>query len=240
MQVEGEAGFVLHTREYRESSQLVDLFTRHHGRLRVVARGVRSGKTGRGQKLFPFTPLQLAWRGRGELKNLVSSEPLAVPALLQLQGEKLYSGFYLNELLLRLLAEHDPHEHLFDCYRQTVAALEAGEPLEKILRLFELKLLQEIGYGLVLDYDARTGDAIRNQAWYWFDQQQGLVQRQLPPGMEGKGSWFYGEHLLAMSAGTMDTTPVLKDAKRLLRQAIQPHLGGRPLRSRELFRSYVK
>ncbi len=238
MRVDGETGYVLHTRRYRENSQLVDLFTRHHGRLRVVARsGKSSAKRGgrSGLQLFPFTPLQLSWQGRGELKNLVSAEVLAAPVMLQLQGETLYSGFYLNELLMRLLAEHDPHQQLFDCYRQTVSALAASEPLEKTLRRFELTLLEEIGYGLMLDCDAETGEAIASDAWYRFDQEQGLIRREPPAGMHGKANWFSGLHLSAMNDLDKASAAVLKDAKRLLRLALQTHLGDRPLRSRELF-----
>ncbi len=238
MRVDRETGYVLHTRSYRENSQLVDLFTRQYGRLRVVARSARGGnkRGGRpGLQLFPFTPLQLSWQGRSELKTLVSAEILAAPVTMHLQGETLYSGFYLNELLMRLLAEHDPHHQLFDCYRETVSALAAGEPLEKTLRLFELTLLEEIGYGLMLDCDTETGEAIASDAWYRFDQEQGLIRSQPPAGMQGKANWFSGQHLLAMANLDTSSAAVLKDAKRLLRLALQAHLGDKPLRSRELF-----
>ncbi len=183
MRVDGEIAFVLHTRAYRETSQLVDLFSRRYGRFRVVAKGSRGAKslTSKSSKILqPFTPLQISWSGKGELKTLLSSE--TVMALPLLQGERLYSGFYLNELLLRLLTEHDPHEQLFDQYHDTLMQLSRNDSLETLLRTFELRLLEEIGYGLVVDIDAESGEPVREEGWYWFDPQQGFVERLPPQG----------------------------------------------------------
>ena len=238
MKVDGEVAFVLHTRPYRETSQLVDMFSRHYGRLRVVARGSRGGRTrpGRSQiSLQPFTPLQLDWSGKGELKTLIRAEPIASFPLLE--GERLYSGFYLNELLLRLLAEHDPHEQLFDQYRKTLLHLAETDSLEKMLRNFEMILLDEVGYGLVMDADAESGEPIRAGAWYRYDQQYGFVEQARPRELRSLSNWFSGETLLALRDGHYEVESVLKDAKRLIRLALEPHLGGKPLRSRELFRT---
>ena len=154
LRVDSEPAFVLHTRPYRETSQLVDLFSRHYGRLRVVARGFRRPKNG-SRILAPFTPLLVGWSGKSELKTLVSAEHSG--RSLMLSGERLYSGFYLNELLIRLLVEHDPQQYLFDHYLNIMTSLADGEPIEPALRLFERNLLDEAGYGLMIDTDIVSG-----------------------------------------------------------------------------------
>ena len=232
IRIDGEPAFVLHTRAYRETSQLVDLFTRHYGRLRVVARGFRRPKTG-GRVLEPFIPLVVGWSGKGELKNLVSAEPSGHPLLLT--GNHLFSGFYLNELILRLLADHDPHETLFDSYLEVIARLSGGEEIEPTLRIFEYSLLDEIGYGLVLDSTIDAGNAVEPDSWYWFDPSTGVSERTFMDKEKSQPNWFRGSELLAIAAGEYTAPTSAKSAKRLMRLAIQSLLGDKPLRSRELF-----
>ena len=236
MKIDGEQAFVLHTRAYRETSQLVDLFTRNHGRLRVVARGSRgTSRKGTGRALMPFAALQVSWSGKGELKTLSSAE--AIEAYPLLKGERLYSGFYLNELLMRLLADHDPHEQLFDHYQQVVKLLAGDDCLETLLRCFETRLLEEIGYELVLDADVETGEEVRPDAWYWYDPQHGVIERFRKEGSPDKANWFKGEQLLAIAGQSFEQQETRKTAKRLLRLALQSHLGNKPLQSRKLFQA---
>ena len=236
MRVNSEQAFVLHTRAYRETSQLVDIFSRHHGRLRLVAKGSRGGSSKKTAKaLMPFTAYLTSWSGKGELKNLLSAEAISVNPLLR--GERLYSGFYLNELLIRLLAEHDPHEELFDHYQQAIEQLVEGGCLETLLRQFEARLLEEIGYGLVIEADAETGEQLRADAWYWYDPEQGLAERLPPAASQHKSAWFCGRHLQAIAENDLTKKEFRRDAKRLLRLALKPHLGDKPLQSRELLRS---
>ncbi len=222
----GQPAFVLHSRSYKESSSLVDLLT-PQGRVRAVLRGAR-GKAG--SLVRPFIPLELELRGRGELKTVTRLEAAGIPNLLS--GDALFSGLYLNELLLRLLPSEDPHPVLFQQYADTLPLLAADQPLEPLLRAFEWRLLDELGYAFSLALDlAET--PIQASLLYRLIPDAGFeVVSQLQPGV------FNGSDLLAM-ADTQWTTPgVLTAAKRLMRQALAPHLGGRPLVSRELFRKF--
>ena len=216
--------FVLHSRPYKETSALVDFFT-PEGRLRAVLRGAR-GKVG--SLARPFAPLELELRGRGELENVGRLEASGIAHWLQ--GQTLYSGMYLNELLLRLLPAEDPHPALFQHYALTLQALAANPPLEPLLRAFEWRLLDELGYGFALDIDI-TGQPIAVDGLYRLRPDAGLESvAQLQPGL------FQGADLLAMAEADWTSPGALAAAKRLMRQALAPHLGGRPLVSRELFR----
>lgn len=218
-----QPAYVLHTRAYRESSALVDFLT-PQGRLRAVMRGAR-GKAG--SLARPFVPLEVEFRGRGELKNVSRLEAAGIPNLLH--GEALFSGLYLNELLIRLLPEQDPHPATFDHYAMTVLALAQGRALEPLLRSFEWRLLDELGYGFALDMD-RLGQPIVATGLYRLQADAGLeAVGQLQPGV------FHGSELLAMAEVDWSVAGALAAAKRLMRQALAPHLGGRPLVSRELF-----
>ncbi|AYF87910.1 DNA repair protein RecO [Pseudomonas sp. JS3066] len=215
--------FVLHSRAYRESSALVDFFT-PEGRLRAVLRGAR-GKAGTLAR--PFLPLEAEFRGRGELKNVGRLESAGIPNLLA--GEALFSGLYLNELLVRLLPAEDPQPALFEHYAVTVQALAANRPLEPLLRAFEWRLLDELGYGFALDSDL-AGQPIAPEGIYRLLPDAGLEPvGQLQPGL------FQGRELLALAEADWSAPGALGAAKRLMRQALAPHLGGRPLVSRELF-----
>src|SRR5690606_26564991 len=145
----GDQGVVLHTRPFREASQFVSLFIVNHGRFYAVSRATRT--RGSGNQLRPFLLLRFCWRGRGDLQTLESVETVAVPT--PLAGEKLFVGFYPNELLTRLVHEHDPYPALFDRYARALTILATTEEVEPMLRYFELKLLEDLGYGLCLDVD---------------------------------------------------------------------------------------
>ncbi|MDH4583146.1 DNA repair protein RecO [Pseudomonas sp. BN415] len=215
--------FVLHSRAYRESSALVDFFT-PEGRLRAVMRGAR-GKAGTLAR--PFLPLEAEFRGRGELKNVARLEGGGIPNLLA--GEALFSGLYLNELLIRLLPAEDAQPALFEHYAVTLQALAANRPLEPLLRAFEWRLLDELGYGFALDSDL-AGQPIAPDGIYRLLPDAGLEPvGQLQPGL------FHGRELLALAEADWSAPGALGAAKRLMRQALAPHLGGRPLVSRELF-----
>ncbi len=218
-----QSAFVLHSRPYRESSALVDFFT-PEGRLRAVLRGAR-GKAGTLAR--PFVPLEVEFRGRGELKNVGRLE--SAGQAYWLDGNALFSGMYLNELLIRLLPAEDTHPTMFDHYAATLPALAAKRPLEPILRAFEWRLLTELGYGFALDQDI-AGQPIVSTGLYRLLPDTGLEPvGQFQPGL------FNGAELLAMAEADWDVPGALAAAKRLMRQALAPHLGGRPLVSRELF-----
>ncbi|MBT8766806.1 DNA repair protein RecO [Pseudomonas boanensis] len=223
MQTSAQLAFVLHSRPYRESSALVDFFS-PEGRFRAVLRGAR-GKAGTLAR--PFIPLEAEFRGRGELRNVARLESAGIPNLLA--GEALFSGLYLNELLVRLLPTEDPQPALFDHYALTLQALAANRPLEPLLRAFEWRLLDQLGYGFPLDIDV-AGQPIIPDRIYRLLPDAGLEPvAQLQPGL------FHGRELLALADANWDAPGALAAAKRLMRQALAPHLGGRPLVSRELF-----
>lgn len=223
MQTRAQPAFVLHSRAYRESSALVDFLT-PEGRLRAVMRGAR-GKAG--TLVRPFVPLEAEFRGRGELKNVGRLESAGIPHFLT--GEALFSGLYLNELTIRLLPAEAPHPALFEHYGATLQALADGRPLEPLLRAFEWRLLDELGYGFALDIDLH-GTPIVASGIYRLLPDAGLEPvGQLQPGL------FQGAELLALAEADWSAPGALAAAKRLMRQALAPHLGGRPLASRELF-----
>ncbi|WP_109511292.1 DNA repair protein RecO [Pseudomonas ovata] len=219
-----QPAFVLHSRAYRENSALVDFLT-PQGRLRAVLRNAR-GKAGTLAR--PFVPLEAEFRGRGELKNVGRMEGAGIARWLV--GEALFSGMYLNELLIRLLPTEDPHPAVFDHYAATLVALAEGRPLEPLLRSFEWRLLDDLGYGFALDTDVE-GQPLDATGLYRLRVDAGLERVWLlQPGL------FQGVELLAMAEADWSVPGALAAAKRLMRQALAVHLGGRPLVSRELFR----
>jgi DNA repair protein RecO (recombination protein O) len=220
---QAQPAFVLHSRAYRESSALVDFLT-PQGRLRAVMRSAR-GKSG--SLARAFVPLEIELRGRGELKTVARLESAGIPNMLL--GYELFSGLYLNELLIRLLPAEDPHPELFEHYQLTILALAAKRPLEPLLRAFEWRLLDELGYGFALDHDLH-GQPLEVAGLYRLQLDAGFEPvAQLQPGV------FVGRDLLAMATADWSAPGALAAAKRLMRQALAPHLGGKPLVSRELF-----
>lgn len=221
-----QPAYVLHSRAYRETSALVDFLT-PQGRLRAVLRGAR-GKAGTLAR--PFVPLEAEFRGRGELKNVGRLEAAGIANLLG--GDALFSGLYLNELLIRLLPAEVPHPQVFEHYALTLQALAQGRALEPLLRAFEWRLLDELGYGFALDRDSYDQPVVRGRL-YRLSADGGLEPvEQLQPGV------FQGAELLAMAEADWTAPGALAAAKRLMRQALAPHLGGRPLVSRELFMTF--
>ncbi|MFA5493155.1 MAG: DNA repair protein RecO [Porticoccaceae bacterium] len=224
-----DLGYVLHSRPYRETSQLVTLFSAAHGRFNAVSRASRQQRGG--NPLRPFCALRLGWRGKSELKTLSLAEPLRSPFLFA--GARLYVGLYLNELLARLLHEHEPHPKLFERYDKTLDILAQDGEIEPVLRFFELALLDDLGYGLQLDIDMDSGTEVEPELHYVFLPGEGVRLHQ--PGDRGLAV-FSGGHLLAIAGMRLDDPPTLRAAKQLTRLALEPYLGNKPLLSRELFR----
>lgn len=244
MRVAPQPGFVLHRQQYSETSLLLETFTAGHGRVGLLAKGARRPTSRVRGALKPFQPLALGWSGRGELPVLTAAEPLeAVP---ELSGEALYCGFYVNELLVRLLHRHDPHPGLFEAYRACLASLRsssvpgvvppASMQSEAALRLFEKRLLAELGYGLVLDRDIGDNSALAPDAAYDYVLDRGPVRMNPERYARPEGVRVHGASLIALARDALDGSVALRDAKALMRAALARHLGDRPLRSRELFR----
>jgi DNA repair protein RecO (recombination protein O) len=227
-----QPGFVLQLRPYRDTSALVELFTRDVGRVGLVARGARRPKHGTQGTLQPFHPILVSWVGGGDLGTLTSAEADGPP--LPLKGKPLFCSYYLNELLLRLLARHDPHPRLHADYGAAIARLaQAGDAaaLERTLRIFEKRLLQELGYGLLLEQEAEGGVPVDPSRMYSYRLEKGPLPGEDPTGMQ-----VQGHTLLGLAREEIEGTECLREAKRLLRAALALYLGDRPLRSREFFR----
>jgi DNA repair protein RecO (recombination protein O) len=169
--VELTAGYVLHHRPYRDTSRILEVLTREHGRLTLFARGVRGPKAKLASVLRPFVPLLLSWSGRGEASQLTGAEPAR--AMQAMPSAAIMAGFYVNELMMKLTTRHDPNPAAYDAYALGLDALCAGEPLEPALRLFEKRLLEAVGYGLDLASDP-SGAGIEPGRHYEFRPAEGL------------------------------------------------------------------
>ena len=234
MRVALQPTYVLHSRPYRDSSAILEVFTAEQGRLSLVGKGARRRARGGSTAalLQPFRPLLVSFSGRAEMKTLTQVEPAG--AALSLRGERLYSGLYVNELLVRLLHRHDPHPALFALYGETLAELAVAPLVDQALRKFEFSLLQDLGYSFELSVDGRTGDLLRGDAWYHYHPDLGLVERLGAADVAQPA--YCGADLLAMAEGRFEGN-ARSTAKRLMRQALAVHLGDAPLKSRDLFRA---
>ena len=230
--VENAAGYVLHSRPWRETSLIVEAFTREHGRVGLVARGVRRARSRLRGMLLPFHLLLLSWSGRGELPTLTGAE--VEGPVRTLRGRALFSGFYLNELLLKLLPRNDAHPDVFDDYRRALAQLGEDRALDWGLRTFEKRLLGALGYGPTLDRAADTGAPVSPDRRYRYAPERGPVEA----ASAEDGPVVSGRTLLALAGGQPDggDERVRAEARRLMRAILAPHLGPRPLGSRALFR----
>lgn len=227
-----QPAFILHARAYRDSSLLLELFTLDHGRVSAVARGARSARARYKGLLQPFVPLLVSWYGKSELVSLSGAEANGV--ILNLGGDTLLCGFYLNELLMRLLHRYDAHPQLFTAYQETLWSLQDSAQLARILRAFEKLLLSELGYALSLDRAADTGSRVEADRFYYFDPARGMLSYEETMRVASHYI-FEGNSLLALHAGELSDKSCLQDAKRLLRIALNQLLDGKPLKSRELF-----
>lgn len=230
MTAELQPAYILHTRPYRDTSMLVDFFTPEFGRITAVARGVRSRKTPKRNVLNPFTRLLISFQGKTDLKLLTHFE--AEGAHFALHAKHLFSGFYLNELLVRLLPELDSHPDIYALYEQSLHGLSAQQDLEPILRHFEFQLLNELGYGIHFEVDAKTGIELSGSCHYCLDSALGFYLAEIDVPVNFK---FSGQHLLAIAARDFSQADVKQTAKRISRILLKPLLGSKPLMSRALF-----
>lgn len=228
--IELEPAWVLHHRPFRDSSEIVELFTREYGRVAAVARGSRRPGRRR-ESLEPFRPMLVSCRGNGELQTLTAAEPRG-PSL-RTTGQRLLSMFYLNELLLRLLQKHDAHPETFADYERALAELGAGKPEAAVLRVFEKRLLNAMGYGLNLIADTE-GQPLAADGMYRYVPELGPV-----PLHEGgdQGLLVRGSSLLALAAEELDDEQTLRELRHVLQRTLDLYLGGRPLKTREVLRA---
>jgi len=236
-QIENQPAWLLHSRPFRDTSLLLDFLTLDHGRVGVIARGARGAKSRTRALLQPFQPLSVSLYGTGELLNLRQVE--AQGAALPLAGERLFAALYVNELLARLLGGHESETSLFGLYGQVLEELYGTAPLEPVLRSFELKLLDVLGYGLQFGHEAASQEPVLAGRWYYLGEDSSFVQQMYIADRDPVPSGqllFPGDELHRIAVGDFSADSTRRIAKRLLRQVLQQHLSGRPLTSRLLFR----
>ena len=223
---EQEPAFVLHAYPYKETSLVLEAFSRRFGRVGLLARGARRPRSAMRGVLLAFHPLRLTWTVSTELGTLISAEWSGGQGALA--GTALMCGFYLNELLLRLLPREDPHENLFDAYAAALESLTSRKGQAAILRSFERRLLAELGYAPVLDRDAGTGAAIDAQKTYAYEAERGPVETR----RTGGESVISGSTLLDMAADNYENPRTREEARRLMRVLIAERLSGQALHTR--------
>jgi len=225
-----EPAYILHHRPYRDTSRIVDFLTRDHGRITLFARAVRGVSTRFGAALQPFAALLISWSSSGDGGTLTGVETGA--ALQALPAARLMSGFYINELCLRLLGREDPQPELFEYYAQAVASLVSSESEAAALRLFEKRLLEALGMGV--DYAHQvSGARVEPDAYYHVPAGRGVLAQVRAPGPD----CYRGRHLLALAGETLEDAQALAAARRLLQEALEHALEGRELASRGVARA---
>lgn len=230
--VDQQPGWVLHAQPWRETSLIIEVFSRDHGRLAMVAKGARRPHSALRGVLMSFQPLLLDWSGGGEVKTLVRAEWRGGQPLLA--GRALLYGYYLNELLVRLAAREDPHPCLFDAYGEALAALARDEAAAPLLRRFELALLRELGYAVALEQEAVSGMSIVADLDYVYAPEAGARPAREAAG--GAGVRLRGQTLLDLARDDFSDARTLAESKALLRMLINHQLGGRSLESRRVLK----
>ena len=244
--INNEAGFILHTYAFKETSVVAEVFTRAHGRVALIARGARRPASVLRGLMQPFTPLLLSWFGKSELKTLHGAEWQG--GVIAPQGRALMCGFYLNELILRLLARGDAHQGLYDAYVATLAQLAEAAPdrFEHILRRFEKTLLSETGYAPTFDKEIGSGETVRAEYTYVYRVERGPRRAHEDQRVSWRdhvaheGISVSGQTLLDLAANRFDSATTLAEAKPLMRMLINHYLGAKPLYTRQLLREMTE
>lgn len=231
--VDGQPAYVLHAYPFRETSLIVEVFSRDFGRMALLARGARRPRSAIRGLLMAFQPLELSWAGKGEVLTLMKAEWQG--GLPLLGGEALFCGYYLNELLMRLLPREDPHGRLYQLYGAMLLRLaqgSTGTQREVELRIFEKTLLQELGYGLTLTHDSH-GRPIQADAYYTYQMEQGAV---LLAHREASSQTIQGQTLIDLERGEFADQRSRVESKQLMRTLMAYYLAGQELQSRKIFK----
>jgi DNA repair protein RecO (recombination protein O) len=227
--------FVLHHRPWRDTSRMLEVFARDHGRLTLFARGVRGPRSRSASLLQPFVPLLASWTGSGETAQLTQVEAAPERPATGVPPAALMSAWYLNELLLKLVLRADPQPTVFDLYAVTLERLRRGESVAAVLRGFERDLLGLLGFGLELRREAQGGAPLQADRYYHFHPDLGFVGTRAEVE-----SAYHGRSLLALAADDLQEGTVLEDARRLMRTALDHALEGRELRTRAVARAVTR
>lgn len=228
-----EPAYVIHRRAYSDTSLIVELLTPEHGRVSVLARGVKKGKSQKSLLLQPFRSLHVSWTGRGELPVLNAAEEAG--KTIRLQGEALACGYYVNELVYHLVPKHEPAPDLFTHYWPTIESCCHAESMQRALRHFEVVLLEQLGLSPTLDHDVISGKPTDPDSIYFYRIPEGPI---VSDSAKGNGVEVSGATLLKIVAMDFSDPQVQNEAKRLTRALLHYHLDGKPLLSRALFKSF--
>jgi DNA repair protein RecO (recombination protein O) len=229
--IEDAPAYILHSYPYRETSLILEVFSREHGRVAMIARGARRPKSALRGLLMGFQPLLLSWFGKHELRTLHRAEWQGGQP--QLGGTALLCGFYLNELLLNLMVRDDPHERLFDYYQLTLQRLAHEQDHAATLRCFEKHMLQELGYALLLEHEAGSDKPIDPDAQYRYVIERGALS-VTEAGLDGMA--VRGKTLLDMAADDYRDPSSAQQSKQLMRALLNYYLDGKLLHTRELIK----
>ena len=226
--------FILHQRPYRESSLLLEVFSHDYGRISLIAKGAKRKKSKFSGLLNLYWKLLLTWQGKSELMTLTSVD--LDSSINFLSNSTHIAGFYLNELIIRLLHKNESHSDLFIAYDNAIIALAKLEDEQKTLRIFEKHLLKSLGYGIVLDHDMKTGKKIIVDNEYYYQSDNGPML-----GKPNKNDFIKisGQTLYDIDKESFVCKKSLNEAKMLMRYILHKHLDGRPLASRNLYKSYL-
>ncbi len=234
MRIQQTPCYILHSRDYRESSLILEIMSRESGRVSLLAKGAKRHKKQQGINFNLYQKYLMSWVSRSELGTLVDIELASLTTVLK--PEQMITGFYMNEITLKLLHKHEPHPELFDAYNASIIQLSSNHSEQIILRYFEKKLLQSLGYGLVLDHDVQTGEAIVAAGNYYYQLDCGP---SVTTATTGSNIAVSGKTLIELDHETLSDPENITEAKTLLRLILTQHLGDKPLASRLLYQSYL-
>ncbi len=234
MKAELHTCFLLHSRPYRETSLLLDVFSSIYGRISLIARGAKRRKNNQALLLQPGRKLNISWFIKGDLGTMMAVE--AVGPISKLNGTRLFSCFYMNELLVRMLHKDESHPELFKVYEDSLYNLHNNHPEDWILRIFEKHLLKSLGYGLILDHEVESGDKISEESNYFYRIDYGPVSR-LPENSNYVP--ISGKTLCALHEESDWNDTISREAKVLFRKILAGYTGDKPLESRLLYRAFL-
>ena len=235
MKVEHTPCYILHRRDYSESSLILEILSREHGRVSLIAKGAKRNKKQQGISYSLYQEYLMSWVSKSELGTLIDVELATI--MTSMSPKQMMTGFYMNEIILRLLHKHESHPELFDSYNSTVRELSNDNTEQVLIRYFEKILLQSLGYGVIFDQDLNTGKDIVADVNYYYKLDFGPTSNKQD---SGAGIPVSGSTLIGLNNETLMDTKNKNEAKRLLRSLLNQYLGEKPLESRKLYQEYIK
>jgi len=235
MKIELTPCYILHRRDYSETSLILDVLSREHGRVNLIAKGAKRHKKQQGINHNLYQKYNMAWVAKSELGTLTDIELDSMSG--SLKPAVMMTGFYMNEIMLRLLHKHEPHPELFDSYDTSIEKLANDESEQIVLRYYEKIVLQSLGYGVVLDHDVHTGENLVPERNYYYQLDSGPSCKEIE---NTSGINISGKSLLELNSETLADIKNINEAKKLLRMILNQYLGEKPLASRELYQAYLK